>query len=68
VTISSSQLLVVSEPLDDGARCWSPIESNSLIQFDRNNAMTIQTIIEMTNLEESGSTDRRNDGLEEPRE
>jgi len=48
---ADNQLLVVSEPLDDGARCWSPITSNSLIQFDRNNAMTIQTIIEMPHLD-----------------
>ncbi|MDQ7049902.1 MAG: class II glutamine amidotransferase [Enterobacterales bacterium] len=37
-------LLVVSEPLDDCSRCWSPIEENSLIQFDQNNRMTIRAI------------------------
>ncbi len=40
----SSQLLVVSEPMDEGEICWVPVEENSILHFDLNNQMSLMSI------------------------
>jgi predicted glutamine amidotransferase len=38
------KLLIVSEPLDHCLRCWAPVAENSILQFDKNNKMSIANI------------------------
>lgn len=41
---NESQLLVVSEPMDDCEICWVPVEENTILHFDENNKMSLMGI------------------------
>jgi len=36
---NKDHLLIVSEPLDNCDRCWTPVDENSLLHFDANNQL-----------------------------
>lgn len=40
----NSQLLVVSEPMDECEICWVPVEENSILHFNQINEMSLRTI------------------------
>jgi len=41
---NNEQVLIVSEPLDDCAQCWIPVNESSILQFDKNSKMTVVNI------------------------
>lgn len=42
---NKDHLLIVSEPLDDCDRCWTPVGENSLLHFDANNQLALCELI-----------------------
>jgi len=42
---NADHLLIVSEPLNDCNRCWTPVNENTIVHFDENNKMTLSNLI-----------------------